>query len=302
MGDIYQHSYLTLAATKAHSSEDGLYNGNNEFSSAPISSNDQIGTDTTLYCRKRVPRWYHTADWRIHRRANVQAPLLRRAWVFQEILLSPRILHFGAAELLWECCEQFTCECTSMVPSVPRSYPKIHHSISLNGSSQESHARMWRNIVEAYTLLDITNPNDRLPALQGIASQLFRGDAPLKLLSGLWEGTPFLDLLWYTKPIRSWSEFEVTRANPWRAPTWAWASMDAEVLFHKEARELTRYATIEGISTRDREDDRRTIMNATMLQISVHALSGSIVYDLGDFIKTKWVLFDNLQQLACERL
>lgn len=109
----------------------------------------------------------------------------------------------------------------------------------------------------------------------------------MKLLSGLWEGTLFLDLLWYAEPARSWSKFDVARANPRRAPTWAWASIDAEIQFHQEAQELTRYATVEGISTRDGEDDHWTIVSAPMLQISAHALPKIIVYKLGKFIRTK---------------
>lgn len=33
------------------------------------------------------------------------APLGKRAWVLQEHFLSPRVIHCGASQLLWECCE-----------------------------------------------------------------------------------------------------------------------------------------------------------------------------------------------------
>jgi len=38
------------------------------------------------------------------------ALLNRRAWVVEERLLSPRILHFGSNQLLWECYESAACE------------------------------------------------------------------------------------------------------------------------------------------------------------------------------------------------
>lgn len=38
------------------------------------------------------------------------SPLNRRAWVFQERLLAPSILHFCPQEVLFECCETAACE------------------------------------------------------------------------------------------------------------------------------------------------------------------------------------------------
>lgn len=37
--------------------------------------------------------------------------LMRRAWAFQERLLSPRIIHFHHEELFWECKASLSCEC-----------------------------------------------------------------------------------------------------------------------------------------------------------------------------------------------
>lgn len=42
------------------------------------------------------------------------APLLQRAWVFQEQVLSPRMIHFGAQELVWECSHGLRCECSQI--------------------------------------------------------------------------------------------------------------------------------------------------------------------------------------------
>jgi hypothetical protein len=40
------------------------------------------------------------------------APLMSRAWGFQERLLPARTLHFHAEELIWECKTGVNCECT----------------------------------------------------------------------------------------------------------------------------------------------------------------------------------------------
>jgi hypothetical protein len=42
------------------------------------------------------------------------APLLQRAWVFQEQILSPRMIHFGRYEMAWECHSGLQCECSGL--------------------------------------------------------------------------------------------------------------------------------------------------------------------------------------------
>ncbi|RMD39776.1 hypothetical protein DV735_g5356, partial [Chaetothyriales sp. CBS 134920] len=46
-------------------------------------------------------------------------PINRRGWVLQERLLSPRILHFGAQQVFWECRESLACE------TFPKGVPKV---------------------------------------------------------------------------------------------------------------------------------------------------------------------------------
>jgi hypothetical protein len=53
-------------------------------------------------------------------------PLLKRAWVFQERLLSPRLLHFSFGELIWECRHVSACECSAIA-----SQQKDDHSSNI---------------------------------------------------------------------------------------------------------------------------------------------------------------------------
>jgi hypothetical protein len=39
------------------------------------------------------------------------SPLLSRGWVYQERILSPRIVHFSELEVSFECSEEFRCQC-----------------------------------------------------------------------------------------------------------------------------------------------------------------------------------------------
>lgn len=47
---------------------------------------------------------------------STNAPLLQRAWVQQERLLSPRILYFGVPDIHWECCTIQTSESWPLGP------------------------------------------------------------------------------------------------------------------------------------------------------------------------------------------
>ncbi|KAK3349708.1 hypothetical protein B0T25DRAFT_458980 [Lasiosphaeria hispida] len=52
----------------------------------------------------------HHADFAIFPRPGA-APLLRRAWCFQERILSARVLHFHGQGMIWGCESGSVCEC-----------------------------------------------------------------------------------------------------------------------------------------------------------------------------------------------
>ncbi|KFA82020.1 hypothetical protein S40288_09861 [Stachybotrys chartarum IBT 40288] len=42
------------------------------------------------------------------------SPLLSRAWVYQQRVLSPRVLHFCLHEMIWECGQDIAWECSGL--------------------------------------------------------------------------------------------------------------------------------------------------------------------------------------------
>jgi len=88
---------------------------------------------------------------------------------------------------------------------------------------QENRARQtWHQIVEAYTLSDLTFRQDMLPALQGVARRV-QDERQCSYYAGLWEDDMCNDLLWYTR-----SPSQVTQ-QVYRAPSWSWASTEGGV-------------------------------------------------------------------------
>ena len=64
-----------------------------------------------VYARIGHERSHETLFGEVEYFRTLKEPILSRAWVFQERLLSRRTLHFGSSEVLWECRSGCFCEC-----------------------------------------------------------------------------------------------------------------------------------------------------------------------------------------------
>lgn len=185
MASIYQNSFITLAATSSGNNESGCFwNLDTEYERNFL-------TDAGLMSvRKTLKHWE-----RIWTSNSASAfPLLSRAWVFQERLLAPRVLHFSSSELIWECMELGNCECGQFDPL---SNPKLH-----DWTSEKS----WQAAVELFSALELTYEHDRLPALLGFARYYAKSAGfPLDsaYMAGSWKETMHTDILWRVESVAS---------------------------------------------------------------------------------------------------
>jgi hypothetical protein len=178
MASIYQNSYITLAATTSSDNQSGcLWHSNASYEKA-------FRTEVGVFsARKTLKHWERL--WASN--SALVFPLLSRAWVFQERLLPPRVLHFSHHELIWECMELADCQCGGYyVPSNPKSS---------DWTKEES----WRLAVELFTSLHLTHQQDRLPAFFGFVSfyaQSIGASIQKDYFAGLWRKSLHKDLLW----------------------------------------------------------------------------------------------------------
>ncbi|KAF2241001.1 HET-domain-containing protein [Trematosphaeria pertusa] len=217
MADIYENSYLTISAVSSSGSSGGLFGWSHwEHRTRSISFRD---TQHKIYVRKPLDH-YENPDSSRERGGPMKLPLLTRAWAFQELLLSPRVVHFSNDEIVWECRSSCDCEC-SLVQSDPfRSFNKS--VFNLHSTDAGRLPSEWRQLVAAYTARDLTYQKDIFPALQGLAKRL-EGMRKSPYLAGLWQDTLVCDLLWRR-------HFNVRydpqhRPVQWRATTWSWAAV-----------------------------------------------------------------------------
>ncbi|KAF2651080.1 HET-domain-containing protein, partial [Lophiostoma macrostomum CBS 122681] len=189
MADIYRGSFLTIAATKAFDSSQGLY------------------TDTT--CHRSVSMNY-----------NKLSPLLSRAWVFQERILSRRLVHFASTELWWECMESTTCECCRISGGIYSGHDKKHLNVE-EEFDEASVGETWRYLVTDYSFKQLTYQKDILPAIQGLAKRMYTTRRS-EYLGGLWRDSLIKDLVWRRMMV-GWYVDKVHPVNEF-APTWSWAA------------------------------------------------------------------------------
>ena len=164
-------------------------------------------------------------------------------WIFQELMLSPRILHVYEDQLFWECPEMSACE---WHPSGNLSFQGSRTKRDLNRLIEcfplRNYARndslwyeAWGDIVQCYSACDLTRRKDKLVAFAGVAKTL----AGLVMsqegyYAGMFKRSLPHGLLWH----RNSGQPSFVRSPEYREPSWSWASVDGGVSF--EDASLTR--------------------------------------------------------------
>jgi hypothetical protein len=155
-----------------------------------------------------------------------------RAWVLQERLLSRRMLHFSRSMLAWEC-------------SNSTYQDNFHYRLPL--TSNPSRASKWElfhlerwdeswlykyrfSIVQDYSHRTLTKPQDKFPALSGLAS-LFAKFFKSSYIAGLWEKRFVLTMCWEVEETEE--RTSDTPTTSWIAPSWSWASCQGIIHWDK---------------------------------------------------------------------
>jgi hypothetical protein len=224
MWEIYTYSSLNLAATGSSDGTGGLFRVRDPLSAKLLKAK---ATWTGLQ-----PGDYYCLDYFDWNREMDESPLIARAWVMQERLLAPRVLHFGRDQLYWECAVFDASE------TFPEGLPNTRRARFKNWELRKTSAdplyqsspdfvlgNAWWQLVTVYTRASLTKDGDKLVAISGVAKQMQNRFAETNIyLAGLWKTNLVYQLPWST----SATEFGA-RPETYRAPSWSWASVDGVI-------------------------------------------------------------------------
>jgi hypothetical protein len=193
----------------------------------------------------------------------------RRSWVYQERMLAPRILHWCKDQIAFECKSSKRAELrpeglphfllktgtvtedTRLKSADVEEGKRLWH-IRQKSSNRSALQRMvdeadsakniddkfylyelWKHWVESYSKMELTNSEDRLLALSGVAemlnARLKETGTPDKYVAGLWQNFSASQLLWHVNQGEGENRqpLENTRPAEYRAPSFSWAAVES---------------------------------------------------------------------------
>ena len=266
MGDVYKHAVCCISAESIvdpdQSVQQGIFRTRNPALVAPKSGLAPFDTVADAWesggaqivsrftKKSPSPGHFHILpedDWSLH---VLETPLNRRGWVIQERQLSPRILHFAANQIYFECYEMIASETYARGDPIyssakpPRSKAFLHHlalrragilnSITfLPGYKHLSSSPLiaWYVFVQKYNGAGLSKPSDKLIAIAGLAKEIgpYLGATASDYLAGIWVQSLPYGLMWRTQMLNRPETTHVRSTQYYQAPTWSWASLNWSV-------------------------------------------------------------------------
>jgi hypothetical protein len=236
MSQVYANAYVNLSAAISTNSEGGLFRQRDPESFRPCL------IQATWDCYNKADLICYSNQWS---RDIEQAPINKRAWVMQERILAPRIVHFGGERVYWECAMSTASEgypdTTSRESARFRSFKKQLSALRNASRSAEKNHKIygiWDRVVLRYTGCGLTRDTDKLAAISSIARVIHKhlGLCPQDYVSGLWRPEMLHGLMW-----RSLLRNGTTSIAESKVSSWSWASFNGII--------ETGYSTMESTTT-----------------------------------------------------
>ena len=209
MGMIYAGSIVNIAATCAENCHGGLF----DQVKNPLAFNHPIlEIDWRGACELRgnfaFLEWF---KWSL--KVNY-APLNQRGWVFQEGILSPRVIHFCSDQIRWRCGSVQSCETLPVITLEEPYWREPVHAFD---------AQDWMWLVYQYKRRKFTKLEDAPVAFASIALQYGHQQRyqASDYLAGIWRTALPQQLLWIP-------EGKQVRLKD-VAPSWSWASLSGDI-------------------------------------------------------------------------
>jgi len=246
MAQIYSNAYITILASNsgdaahgflAHCIEYEAINTRIPFRMAP----NRFGSITARDYAARLQS----------ERSNNS--LSTRAWALQERMMASRILAYTKHTLQWRCASSMNSLNNSLIADL--SYDPMPKLISQLGTDSQEALSEWMQVVKDYSRRSISLPNDKLPAIAALAERF--AEVLGIYHAGLWRYEFIKQLCW----VRVNPPQRQRVGNPYRAPSWSWASVNEISLWYD-----------------DEEEDCCNLVSAVVLPKNAQVPYGEVVY------------------------
>lgn len=289
MAEVYGNCWCNLAAT-----------GGGGLSTRPAGMFSRRNPEITKPIQISVPGSSHieytTVDSERWTDFVKNSPLNRRAWVCQERLLSPRILHFGVDEIFWECSSGRASE------SFPRGEPTVDKRGSganetlvrakMEVSDDKSTLNSWLDVVETFARCDLTYTSDKLFAIAGLAQHFQSRFGGVDYLAGLWHMGLERQLLWRVDTGTT------TRSKTYRAPSWCWSSIDGPIWSNWAQEDSEILIEVLGANVTLEGRDPFGDVCSGLLRLKGRILKGKLASDVYYFPGLRLLVDESLNEIA----
>ncbi|KAL9069696.1 MAG: hypothetical protein Q9157_006079 [Trypethelium eluteriae] len=244
MHHVYRNSYCNFAAADSKDGTGGLFR--NRIFQGVLTTKYQARSSSLLFGDQ--PWIVIPEDFWV--RELLSSHVYSRGWVFQERMLSPRLLHFVKHQIFWDCATMSACETfpsglpgrVDEIAGADRYWrsglqdPSSLRQQTLVGPADYSVEQFWKNAVLYYTSCNLTNGKDKLVAVWGVA-KLIRDALGEKYGAGLWQRNLEEQLAWRV------SSCELLERPPDLSnnPTWSWASINGAIQLQERLLEKERF-------------------------------------------------------------
>ncbi|QDS68372.1 hypothetical protein FKW77_010739 [Venturia effusa] len=243
MSNVYKYSSYNISATSATDDTIGCFFDRDlklafplrlQFSARALDSGPTDDDRCVEIVESSTLDGYYELELRDHdiwRQDVTNSIVNKRAWVLQERVVAPRIIHFTYTQLYWECGELHASENrprglfedVSTDCTVDLKKCSLFTLPPLENEQHDRRNEAWdayENAIDAYSHMCLTQTGDKLVAISAIMRQL-QPFIRCRYLAGHWED----DLIWQL----GWEVYDGVRPVAYRAPSWSWASVDGHV-------------------------------------------------------------------------
>jgi hypothetical protein len=289
MADIFSSAYLTIVTATADSCHESfLHREERPFFTLRITPARNPAASGFVKLRHQPGKQWRCTD----RMAEISSHRwLTRGWTFQEERLARRVLMFGENKFFFDCKTSERAEDTDVrrprpawIPSLhkePREHPSEHSDTDLDRSGVVpimDSCDHWQTLCSHYSQRRLTFDRDKLPAISGIASKIYRNTKSL-YLAGLWNDNQAHDLFWFTLE-------QPTKPRKYRAPSWSWAALIGRVNWtssrgctrndcNRYCRILDASTTLAGLDPFGAVSDGYLTLSAVLVKVRFSRLKGA---------------------------